>query len=189
MSSYAGSLTIRDAREAYFAANQLGTGGYEARWVRMKIGPIPFAFPNTPGRVRAVKLHDIHHVLTEYDTSWRGEAQIAAWEIASGCGRRLAAWVLNLWAMAIGLVIAPRAVAAAFQRGCGAHNLYAHEFSPTLLDRRVDSLRTELSVDGPPRPGARAALVAWSALALSSVLALVASVILPVLLAVHLLAG
>src|SRR5437879_1772025 len=37
--------------------------------------------------------------------AWRGEAEIGAWEIASGCGRHHAAWILNLWA-----ILAPSAV-------------------------------------------------------------------------------
>ena len=45
-------------------------------------------------------------MLTEYDTNWVGEAEIGAWEIASGCGRYLAAWVLNLGAFGLGLAFA-----------------------------------------------------------------------------------
>jgi hypothetical protein len=51
--------TLRDARAEYLHVNGLPPdGGYDDRWVRVRIGPIPLAFLNTEGRRRAVLLHD-----------------------------------------------------------------------------------------------------------------------------------
>ena len=109
MPTYADSLSLHDARRVYFDANAFGAdGGYAKRWVKVKLGPVPIWFPNSAGRVRAVRYHDLHHVVTGYATSWTGEGEIGAWEIASGCRDMIAAWVLNLYAMWIGLWIAPR---------------------------------------------------------------------------------
>src|SRR5215472_405396 len=134
---YSDKSTIREARAEYFARSGFPPdGGYAEAWVRLKArGVTVFVFPNTNARRRAVRLHDIHHVLTGYDTSWVGEAEIAAWELASGCGRYRAAWILNLQAMAIGLVIAPRRVLAAFRRGRKSDNLYAGAWSDDLLEQ------------------------------------------------------
>ncbi|PYS76753.1 MAG: hypothetical protein DMF66_12990 [Acidobacteria bacterium] len=63
-------------------------GGYSDAWVKLKLWRMPIWFPNTEGRRRAVRFHDVHHVLTEYPTTWRGEFEIAAWEIATGIGGR-----------------------------------------------------------------------------------------------------
>ena len=41
-------------------------GGYSKRWVRIELGKIALSFPNLPSRVRAVRFHDLHHVLTGY---------------------------------------------------------------------------------------------------------------------------
>ena len=39
---------------AYVAADDFGDdGGYSSKWVKLQFGPIPFAFPNSQGRVRA----------------------------------------------------------------------------------------------------------------------------------------
>jgi ubiquinone biosynthesis protein Coq4 len=138
---------VRDARARYFAQNGLGEGGYEDRWVVLRVAGVPVpAFPNTKQRVRSVRLHDLHHVLTGYDTSWTGEAEIAAWELASGCRDHPAAWWLNFGAAAIGLVTAPRAVLRAFRRGRRSRNLYAREWQDELLDRTVGELRRELGL-------------------------------------------
>lgn len=95
--SYPETMTLAEARSLFFARSGLGEdGGYGARWVRVETKPIPVYFPNTACRVEAAKLHDLHHIANEYATDWPGEVEIAAWEIASGCGRHGWAWLLNL---------------------------------------------------------------------------------------------
>jgi hypothetical protein len=88
-------MTVGDARDVYFRDNGFSLAGYTDNWVKLKLGPIPIAFPNTDARKAAVKLHDLHHVATGYATTWTGEAEIAAWEIGAGCGKYYAAWVLT----------------------------------------------------------------------------------------------
>ena len=70
MHLYAPDLTLREARERYFEINNFKNGGYEDAWVKLRLWRIPFAFPNTDGRRRAVRFHDLHHILTEYPTTW-----------------------------------------------------------------------------------------------------------------------
>lgn len=72
----AARTTVAEARARYFAANGFDERGYAARWVRLQAGPIPIYFPNTRARVRSVRVHDVHHVVTGYATTWTGEAEI-----------------------------------------------------------------------------------------------------------------
>jgi hypothetical protein len=148
MPQYPGDAIVRDARDAYFSRSGFAPdGGYGDRWVKLKAGGrTVFAFPNTAARVRSVRLHDIHHVLTEYDTTWAGEAEIGAWELASGCGRHYPAWVLNFAAVAIGAFLWPRRVWAAFRRGRRSGNLYGIDFSEELLDQTVGDLRQAIGL-------------------------------------------
>ena len=174
MLHYDAALSLRDARGQYFAANGLGEGGYEEKWVKLAAGPLRFAFPNTAGRVRAVRYHDLHHVVTGYATDWIGEAEIGAWEIASGCRDLFAAWILNLYAMQIGLWISPRAVWCAFARGRHTRNLYGEPWSEALLGETVGETRRRLALEGdPPRASLsdRARFFAWSAAAVALALA------------------
>jgi hypothetical protein len=186
------TLTLRDARALYFAANGLGDGGYGDRWVRLQAGPIPLYFPNTKQRVAAVRFHDLHHVLTGYETTWKGEAEIAAWEIASSCAHHLAAWLLNLGALGVGLVIAPGAVFRAFVRGRRTRNLYRAEFGAPLLETEVGATRRALGLEeavGPATPVDVASFAAWAFLAVLSVGVHVAVPIAVALAAVRLLRG
>ena len=79
-------MLVREARARYFAENGFGDGGYDDRFVVLRVGGVPaLVFPNTKQRVRSVRIHDVHHVLTGYATSWRGEGEIAR----VGAGLRL----------------------------------------------------------------------------------------------------
>jgi hypothetical protein len=158
--------TMRDARARYFEEASLGQdGGYSARWVRLKLGPISLAFPNTASRVRAVQYHDLHHVLTGYATDWVGECEIGAWEIASSCRGFVAAWILNLFAFSTGCLFAPARTFRAFVRGSSESNLYAHEDLGAVLDRELEEVRNELGLSSDTRiPSAadRLAFLTWS---------------------------
>lgn len=150
---YDPSLTLREARTRYFDDNGFGAdGGYSARWVEVKVGPFPYAIPNTAGRVRAVRFHDLHHIMTGYRTDWTGETEISAWELGSGCRDFHAAWFLNISAMGMGAALAPRRMFRAFVRGRHARNLYGRAFDDALLDARVGAMRAELGLDRDPPP-------------------------------------
>ena len=139
-------LTLREGRESYFRANGFSEKGYSEKWVPLSAGPFRFGFPNTKARVSAVKRHDLHHVLTGYEATWVGEAEIAAWELASGCGRFYAAWILNVAAATIGLVISPRMLVKAWRKGRQEENLYSREWSDAWLDQKVSDVRRELRI-------------------------------------------
>lgn len=142
------AATLLDARTRYFADNGFGPdGGYSDKWVHIDLGWISLRIPNTPGRVRAVRYHDLHHVVTGYATDMAGESEIAAWELASNCRGFGAAWVLNGGSLAYGLLTCPRRVRAAFFRGLHTKNLYDRDFDDALLERTVADMRRELGLD------------------------------------------
>jgi hypothetical protein len=148
---YNPSDTMRQARTQYFDANKFGdNGGYDDVWVDFKLGPIPFPIPNAPARVRAVKVHDMHHILTGYDTNLRGEIEISAWEIGAGCKDFTAAWVLNLSGLGIWWLW-PRRIFSAFVRGLRSQSLYGRELD-ALLEQTVSATREQMHVPPGPSP-------------------------------------
>lgn len=141
VSSSRSRATMRDARAMYFADNGFGDdGGYGDAWVDFMIGPLSLPFPNTPGRVAAVKFHDLHHVITGYPTDAAGEFEISAWEIGAGCTRMPTAWVINSGGMFAGVISSPRRTFRSYVRGRHSRSLYRERFEP-LLDETVDELR------------------------------------------------
>lgn len=144
---YEDSLSMRDAVTVYFAANHFGPdGGYSDPWVKLKLGPLSLYMPNTAARVAAVRIHDLHHVATGYQTNWFGEFEISAWELAVGCGRFPAAWWLNLGGMLAGMLTCPRRTLAAYRLGRRCHGLYGEEYGPALLGQTVATLRQRMGL-------------------------------------------
>jgi hypothetical protein len=187
--AFAPELTLGEARARLFALGGLGEdGGYGAAWVWLKLWRIPFAFPNTDGRRRAVRFHDLHHVLTGYPTTWRGEFEIAAWEVAGGVNRYWEGWLLDLLGFACGLVVYPRRVYRAFVRGRRSANLYFEAWDDSILARRVGDERRRLGLDAAPesageRPtwGERAAFAFWAGASLATYAAAGALMLAPAL--------
>lgn len=144
MTSTGRELTMREARQRYFEANGFGeNGGYDDPWVHIKLGPIPVSFPNTEGRVRAVGYHDLHHVLTGYQTDIAGEFEISAWEIGAGCKDFYAAWFLNLSGITGGLFRCPGRTLRAFVNGKASASLYGLPLE-SLLDASVQEVRERM---------------------------------------------
>lgn len=70
-------------------------------------------------------LHDLHHLLTGYPPSWRGECELAGWELASGgCRWHLFYWLDRLTFLLLGLLTAPLATLRASARGLRMRNLF-----------------------------------------------------------------
>ncbi|QRN98267.1 hypothetical protein JRI60_04135 [Archangium violaceum] len=187
------ALTLRQARERYFEENGFGQGGnYDERWVRVDVGPLPVWFPNSAERVRALRFHDLHHVLTGYRTDFPGECEISAWEVAGGCTNHWVAWALNLGGMGVGLCFMPRRVARAFQRGRYTGNLYRTEYGDALLGKTVEEMKRERGMDAPvpaPTRKDRLAFAGWSCAALLMGALGAAVTLSPLVLGAWLLAG
>jgi hypothetical protein len=166
-------LSLLEARGRFFAEQGIpADGGYEAPTIPVVVlGRFHvFNLPNTESRKRAVRFHDLHHVLTGYQTDWPGEGRISAWELATGCRDHWAAWVLNLNGLLIGLVLDPVGTLRAFSRGRRSTNLYAEAFGPALLSRPVSEVRVALGLEaegGPLDGGGALALVGWLGVALA----------------------
>ena len=150
---YSDDLLVKDALQLYFSKYHFENGGYELKWFRIKVGRIYIPLPNTKDRVKAVKIHDIHHLITEYEANLRGEAQIGAWELASGCGSYYVAWILNAGSFFYGMFALPRPLFEAFLRGRRARtNFYYNTvYDEALLNKTVGTLRRIAESDSPIR--------------------------------------
>jgi hypothetical protein len=145
------NLVVKDALNIYFSQYHFKDGGYNLKFFKIKLGKIFIPVPNIPARVRAVKIHDIHHLLTGYKANYQGEAEIGGWEIASGCGKYYVAWILNFGSFLIGMLFYPRQLLHAFLRGrkCKT-NLYREtDYNETLLNKTIGELKNEIEIDTP----------------------------------------
>ena len=112
-----------------------GSIGARALTVPVYTGCLLVPLPNIETRRRYLKYHDLHHLITGYSVGRIGEGEVSAWEL--GTGSVLASpllGVMNLIALSTGLVLQPRRMWRAFQRGCASRNLY-----PAATREQVDN--------------------------------------------------
>lgn len=140
--------TLREAAAMHLQGEGLDGADADSRWVWIKLGPLPFAYPNTRGRKRLLLAHDLHHLLAGYRTDLVGEGETAAWELGTGIRDRSAV----RYAIRVFGFMLPRQAGrlrAAFVRGRHCRNLLGHRLDDTALSRTVADLRRELGLDRP----------------------------------------
>ena len=174
MESDASTLTIREVLDQFFEKNNLGEdGGLNKSWAWLKVGRFYIPFPNTESRKKALVFHDIHHLVTGYRSNWKGEAEIGAWEVSTGCEDFMAAWVLDLWSFCLGLLFFPKATYLAFIRGRRTLNLYKRTYTKEeLMGMNIPEIQSKLLLDKPQTKPATAieilSFIGWSTVALTS---------------------
>ena len=131
-------MTVRERLEQYYRDQGLGApDGWFAVSLRGKRYRL---FPQGPLKP-LFTLHDLHHIVTGYETSLGGEAQIVAWEIASGgFGKYWFAWLDVAKILLLALVF-PSRFRAGWREGRRARNLYGQELEALLQSKWSDLLR------------------------------------------------
>ena len=113
-------------------------------WVEIRIGQRLIPVIPLWGLREALTAHDVHHALTAYPTTLKGECELAGWELTSGgCRWNPVFWVDRLGAFALGLLIYPRATLRALRRGWGSSNLYGMS-AREILAADVQALRERM---------------------------------------------
>lgn len=129
------SVSLREALAEHLAGSGLppDAGDAEPFAVVKVISSVPYPIPNTRARKRAVRIHDLNHLVSGYRTDRIGELEISAWELASGgCQDYVAAWVLDLAGLLGGLMFAPMRTTRAFVAGRRQQNLYPFAYEDLL---------------------------------------------------------
>ena len=121
-------------------------GGQSSSYVKVEFTKKIFVyFPNFDARRKAVFKHDVHHIATGYTSTFKGETEISAWEIASGCRHYWVAWVLDMQAVMIGMLFNPPGVYKAFIKGRRTKNLYRDVFTnEQLMDMSLSVIKENM---------------------------------------------
>ena len=124
-------MTAEDALNEHFVKTGIYADGctrsdwYPGNLVSLKIAGQSLQIFPILRRDGPIVLHDLHHMITGFPPTWRGEAELAAWEIGSGgCRWHILYWLDRLTFLLVGLLAAPVAVWRAFARGRQSRNLF-----------------------------------------------------------------
>jgi hypothetical protein len=114
-----------------------------------RLGPISVRLPNFNWRKNAILAHDLHHLLTSYPCTLRGECQMAAWEFGAG---RMPQWAARLFCLPLvlaGLLWSPRRIWQAFLSGRRARSLHGATLDQRVVAAPFDVFHAEIAT--PPR--------------------------------------
>ena len=92
-------------------------GGINKDTFEIKVFGIHLKLPNPKFRKDIIHIHDIQHLLNKCDTSWKGEAFIAGWEISTGFWKYFPICIFSFWAMGYSFWLYPKSVFKGFKKG------------------------------------------------------------------------
>jgi hypothetical protein len=147
---YPDDITMREARRRYFERSGFDDATYTSDWMELPVGGRTIRLPNFKPRKKAVRIHDLNHVLTGYGTNWHGEHMISAYELGMGVGGLWAAWLLNAGGVAAGLLRFPGDVVRAYARGRSTRrSLYdvVGEWDEAFLNKTVGEVRAIVGIE------------------------------------------
>src|SRR6185437_16551250 len=112
MDDHSTGETLRHLLQNFYKEYNLGeNGGIQDSKVTIEVSKnFHFYIPNFDDRRKAVLKHDIHHLITGYKSDFKGETEIAAWEVASSCTHYWVGWALDLNSFALGIFFTPRGI-------------------------------------------------------------------------------
>jgi hypothetical protein len=166
------SRTVLDALAEFRATGGIdGQCATAATWT-CRFGPVVLRLPNFQWRREAIQRHDLHHILTGYPCTMRGEFQMATWEFAAGRFPHPAATLFCLPLVAMGAVWSPTAIWRAFLAGRYGRSLYKTELSEDFLRTPIEALQAVQS----SKPAMPQDLIAFCGLLLHATLVTLAPI-------------
>lgn len=146
--------TVRQALASYFADNGFDASSYTDKTFTLRFLGLDVVLPNPPPRQKGIRIHDLHHVVTGYATSAKGEAEAAGFELGAGLAIRYPmALFFNTTAFIMGLLRYPLRTLKAFARGVATRISIYHLVRPgdlhqyeRVLNFTVVGLKQHLSV-------------------------------------------
>ena len=159
-------LIVKEALPDFYSNYHLKhDGGINDPEVKIELlKGISLFIPNFKARKKVVLKHDIHHLVTGYSAVMKGETEISAWELSTGCTQNWFAFTINTYGMMMGIPFNLWRIWLAWRRGKLTKNLYHDSYKDQdLLDHSVTSLKKELGLleDGKPRESSFASLLSF----------------------------
>jgi hypothetical protein len=136
--------TVGEALIAFRKASGI-TADESPSW-SCRLGPLTLRLPNFDWRRKAILAHDLHHVLTGYPCTMRGEFQLAAWEFGAGPMPHWGATLFCLPLVLVGLLWAPRRMLLAFLGGRRSRSLHGSQPPGHLLATPLQIARADFAV-------------------------------------------
>jgi len=111
-------MTLDKLLTAFYVKNGIPkNGGIDKSTFKLRVFGVNLKLPNPQYRKDIIHIHDIQHILNNFDTSWKGEGYIAGWEISTGLWKYFPINMVSLWTMGYSLWLYPKAVFSGYKKG------------------------------------------------------------------------
>ncbi|WP_299623975.1 hypothetical protein [uncultured Tenacibaculum sp.] len=139
-------MTVSQKLDSFYIENNLAEhGGENENFFYLHFKLFSLKLPNSEFRKKVVYIHDIQHVLFDCDTTWKGEAYIAGWEIATGIWKHLPIGIMSIWAMGFSLLFYPKEVIDGYKKGLHYNGLIDQEIDKSsIMNLTVDEVNALL---------------------------------------------
>lgn len=143
------NMTISQSLQQFYKENNFKEDGGESEaFFELKFRYFTLKLPNTQHRKKVIYIHDIQHVLYNCDTTWKGEAFIAGWEIGTQLWKHLPIGLISLWAMGFCLLNYPKEVIKGYKAGINSIGVIDLKIEKeTLLRMSVSELSKRIKKD------------------------------------------
>jgi hypothetical protein len=152
METKLGQSIIRHALQDFYKNNNFNkNGGVNEKYAWIKFGFFSIPIPNPESRKINLFMHDVHHLISDNDTTWKGESAVSAWEIGSGgWGKNYFIWLITLWAMGVGVLFYPSNTYIYFTLGTKTLNVFNSGLSKNdINDFTIKELTQNLILENP----------------------------------------
>ena len=136
-------MTIAHSLHQFYIKNNFKPdGGENDTFFEIKFKLFSLKLPNFSFRKKVIYIHDIQHILYKQDTSWKGEAFIAGWEIGTNMWKHFPVGILSLWAMGFSLLNYPKKVLKGYKIGLENKNILDINLKKEIiLGKTIEELR------------------------------------------------
>lgn len=141
-------LKVSEALNAFYVDQKLDQDLAKNLINYYPLGFIKVPFINLQARKNLLHLHDLNHILLGFDTTLKGEAQLAAMELGSGFPKpHRIGYLYSPFALLPGLILCPLKVFQAFQEGMRTKNAcHVKMTKAELLNSTVIDVRNLLNL-------------------------------------------
>lgn len=131
----------------FYNQNNLSeNGGEKDAYFSLKFKLFSLKIPNSDFRKKVIHIHDVQHVLYDKDVTWKGEAFIAGWEIATNIWKHFPIGLLSLWAMGFGILTHLQEVIKGYKEGLLVTGIIDLNISKeAILKYDIDTFKTVIT--------------------------------------------
>jgi hypothetical protein len=122
-------------------ADPFASSSQAGNWWFFEVFGVRFYCYNFEWRRKALAFHDLHHVVTGYPCTMKGEMQVAIWEFAADSYPSIFAKLFCLPLVAMGAVLIPRKLFAAYRNGIRSKSLFAQQLDSSVMNMPAAALK------------------------------------------------